>query len=85
MSTMELVIYFKGEKHHVGMINPEDWTVDRIKVEALKITIVHGLDTVGKILLTVMNPDSKVKVVLDSEYGMKCLFGFHNLMGVTTF
>ncbi|KAH9718054.1 SWIM-type domain-containing protein [Citrus sinensis] len=82
---MELVISFKGEKHHVGMINPEDWTVDRIKAEALKITTVHGLDTVGKILLTVMNPDSKVKVVLDSEYGMKCLFGFHNLMGVTTF
>ncbi|KAH9749969.1 SWIM-type domain-containing protein [Citrus sinensis] len=82
---MKLVISFKGEKHHVGMINPEDWTVDRIKAEALKITTVHGLDTVGKILLTVMNPDSKVKVVLDSEYGMKCLFGFHNLMGVTTF
>ncbi|KAH9655260.1 SWIM-type domain-containing protein [Citrus sinensis] len=85
MSTMKLVISFKGEKHHVGMINPEDWTVDRIKAEALKITTVHGLDTVGKILLTVMNPDSKVKVVLDSEYGLKCLFGFHNLMGVTTF
>ena len=85
MSTMKLVISFKGEKHHVGMINPEDWTVDRINVEAWKITTVHGLDTVGKILLTVMNPDSKVKVVLDSEYGMKCLFGFHNLMGVTTF
>ena len=32
-----------------------------------------------------MNSESKVKVVLDSEFGMKCLFGFHNLMGVTTF
>ncbi|KAH9715583.1 SWIM-type domain-containing protein [Citrus sinensis] len=81
---MKLVISFKGEKHHVGTINPEDWTVDRIMTEALKITTVHGLNTVGKILLTVMNPDSKVKVVLDSEFGMKCLFGFHNLM-VTTF
>ena len=66
MSTMELVISFKGEKHNVGMINPEDWSVDRIKAKALKITTIHGLNTVGKILLTVMNPDSKVKIVLDS-------------------
>ncbi|KAK9192926.1 hypothetical protein WN944_003621 [Citrus x changshan-huyou] len=82
---MKLVISFKGEKHHVGVINPEDWTVDRLRAEALKITTVHGLDTVGKILLTVMNPESKVRVALDSEFGMKCLFGFHNLMGVTIF
>ncbi|KAH9671368.1 SWIM-type domain-containing protein [Citrus sinensis] len=67
------------------MINPEDWTIDKIRAKALKIIIVHGLDTVGKILLTVMNPESKVRVVLDSKFGMKCLFGFHNLMGVTTF
>lgn len=68
MSPMELVIHFKGEKHHVGLENPVDWFVE-----------------VGKIMLTVMNPDNKVKVVLDTDFGLKCLLGIHNSMGLTTF
>ena len=51
----------------------------------MKITEVHDLNEVGKILLTVMNPDKKVKVVLDPDFGLKCLFVIHNSMGLTTF
>ncbi|KAK9208792.1 hypothetical protein WN944_001152 [Citrus x changshan-huyou] len=85
MSPMDLVISFRGEKHNIGLIHPEDFTVDRIRAEALKITSVHGLDEAGKILLNVMNPENKVKIVLDSDFGLKCLTGMHNLMGLTTF
>ena len=85
MSPMDLVISFRGEKHNIGLIHPEDFTVDRIRAEALKITSVHGLDEAGKILLNVMNPENKVKIVLDSDFGLKCLTGIHNLMGLTTF
>ncbi|KAK9184279.1 hypothetical protein WN943_024627 [Citrus x changshan-huyou] len=85
MSPMDLIISFRGEKHNIGLIHPEDFTVDRIRAEALKITSVHGLDEAGKILLHVMNPENKVKIVLDSDFGLKCLTEIHNLMGLTTF
>ena len=85
MSPMDLVISFKREKHNIGLIHSEDFTVDRIRAEALKITSVHGLDEAGKILLHVMNPENKVKIVLDSDFGLKCLTEIHNLMGLTTF
>lgn len=61
MSPMDLVICFRGEKHHVGLIYLEDFTVDRIRVKALKITTVYGLEEAGMILLTFMNPKNKVE------------------------
>ena len=82
---MELVIHFKGEKRCVGLIYPESCSVDKIRVEALKITGVHGLNEAGQILLTVMNPDNKAKVVVDSDFGLNRLFGIHNSMGLNTF
>ncbi|KAK9184816.1 hypothetical protein WN943_025167 [Citrus x changshan-huyou] len=82
---MELVIHFKGEKCCVGLIYPESCSVDKIRVEALKITGVHGLNEAGQILLTVINPDSKAKVVVDSDFGLNRLFGIHNSMGLNTF
>ncbi|KAK9193218.1 hypothetical protein WN944_003915 [Citrus x changshan-huyou] len=85
MSPMELVIHFKGEKRCVGLIYPESCSVDKIRVEALKITGVHGLNEAGQILLTVMNPDNKAKVVVDSDFGLNRLFGIHNSMGLNTF
>lgn len=62
------------------LIHLEDPTVDRIKALALKIIGVYGLDEVGKILLNVMNPDKKMKVLLDLDFGLKCLIGIHNLV-----
>ncbi|KAH9700194.1 SWIM-type domain-containing protein [Citrus sinensis] len=82
---MELVIHFKGEKRCVGLIYPESYSVDKIRVEALKIARVHGLNEAGQILLTVMNPDNKAKVVLDSDFGLNRLFGIHNSMDLNTF
>ncbi|KAH9658366.1 SWIM-type domain-containing protein [Citrus sinensis] len=75
MSPMELVIHFKGEKYCVGLIYPE----------SCSITGIHGLNEVGQILLTVMNPDNKVKVVVDSDFGLNRLFGIHNSMDLNTF
>lgn len=46
---------------------PEDCLVDRIRAKAMKITGVHGLNKVRKIMLTIMNPDNKVRVVLDTK------------------
>lgn len=59
MSPMDLVIYFKEEKHNVGLIHPKDCIVDRIRVDALKITGVYRLNKVEKILLNFINPRNK--------------------------
>lgn len=34
-SPMDLIIYFRGEKHHVGLIHLEDFIVDRIRDSTL--------------------------------------------------
>ena len=36
-SPMDLIIYFKGEKHHVGLIHLEDFIVDRIRDSTLSL------------------------------------------------
>lgn len=82
LSLVDLVIYFKRENHHLGLIHSEDYTVYRIKAEALKITGVYRLNEIGKILLNVMNPKNKM---LYSNFRLKFLFGIHNWMGLNTF
>lgn len=82
LSLVDLVIYFKRENHHLGLIRSEDYTVYRIKAKALKITGVYMLNEIGKILLNVMNPKNKM---LYSNFGLKFLFGIHNWMGLNTF
>lgn len=62
MSPMDLMIYFREEKHKVGFIHPNDYTVDRIMIEALQITGVYKLSKAGKILLNVINPKNKSKL-----------------------
>ena len=74
------MITFKEEKHHVDLINLEDYIVDRIRIEAFKITSVYGLDTIGKILLDFMNTENKVPVMSDSAFGIKCLFMVRKLI-----
>lgn len=74
------MITFKEEKHHVDLINLEDYIVDRIRIEAFKITSVYGLDTIGKILLDFMNTENKVQVMSDSAFGIKCLFMVRKLI-----
>lgn len=54
MSQMNLVFCFRGEKHHVGLVHLKDFTIDRIRVDALKITSVYGLDEARKILLNLI-------------------------------
>lgn len=75
LSLVDLVIYFKRENHHLGLIDSEDYIVYRIKAEALKITGVNRLNEIGKILLNVMNPKNKM---LYSNFGLKFLFEIHN-------
>lgn len=62
-----------------------DCTIAKIKDVVLNITSAYGLDSASKILLNVRNPKNKVKVALDSDFGLECLLRIHRALGVNTF
>lgn len=62
-----------------------DYTVVKIKDVIVNITSPYGIDSTLKIMLNVMNLDNKVKVALDSDFGLDYLLRIHQFLGVNTF
>ena len=62
-----------------------DCTIAKIKDVVLYITSPYRLNSASKILLNIMNSKNKIKVTLDSYFGLECLLRIHHALGVNTF
>ena len=45
----------------------------------------YGLGSSSQILLNVTNPENKLKVVLDSDFGLECLLALYKRLGARVF
>lgn len=59
---------------NLGLLEP-DCTIAKIKKKnaTLNITSPYGLGSSSWILLNVTNPNNKLKIMLDSKFGLDCL------------
>lgn len=57
---------------NLGLLEP-DCTIAKIKNATLKLTSPYGLGSSSWILLNVTNPNNKLKIMLDSKFGLDCL------------
>lgn len=59
---------------NLGLLEP-DCTIAKInkKNATLKIMSPYGLGSSSWILLNVTNPNNKLKIMLDSKFGLDCL------------
>ena len=55
-----------------GFLEP-DCTIAKIKNATLKLMSPYGLGSSSWILLNIMNPNNKLKIILDSNFGLDCL------------
>ncbi|KAH9751096.1 SWIM-type domain-containing protein [Citrus sinensis] len=83
MPPLELVIFFRGTRKNLGLLEL-DCTVVKIKEAAVNITSPYGLDSTSKIMLNATNPENKMKVALDSEFALEFLCKIHQIVGVST-
>ena len=80
MTQLELMIFFRDKKQNFGFLGP-DCTVAKIKDAALTIMSAYRLGSSSHILLNVTNPENKLKIVLDLNFGLKCLVALHKRLG----
>ena len=67
MLPLQLHLLYKGERHRIGLIEPEEYTLQQMKNEALKITREHVLTTLESVQLSVTNPRNKLSIIVDYE------------------
>ncbi|KAH9745085.1 SWIM-type domain-containing protein [Citrus sinensis] len=85
MLPLQLHLLYKGERHRIGLIEPEEYTLQQMKNEALKITRDHGLTTPESVQLSVTNPRNKLSIIVDSEAVLQAQFAAHDSMEVAVF
>ncbi|KAK9232485.1 hypothetical protein WN943_022731 [Citrus x changshan-huyou] len=85
MLPLQLHLLYKGERHRIGLIEPEEYTLQQMKNEALKITWEHGLTTPESVQLSVTNPRNKLSIIVDSEAALQAQFAAHDSMEVAVF
>ncbi|KAK9178548.1 hypothetical protein WN943_027740 [Citrus x changshan-huyou] len=85
MLPLQLHLLYKGERHRIGLIEPEEYTLQQMKNEALKITREHGLTTPESVQLSVTNPRNKLSIIVDSEAVLQAQFAAHDSMEVAVF
>lgn len=85
MLPIRLDMIYKGRQYSIGLIEPDEYTLVRMKDEAVKITSEDGLNTPEKVFLVVTNPENKVKAILDSDSNLKLMLAIHDSLGIIKF
>ncbi|KAL9420323.1 hypothetical protein AB3S75_037990 [Citrus x aurantiifolia] len=85
MLPLQLHLMYKGERHRIGLIEPEEYTQQQIKNKALKITREHGMTTPESVQLSVTNPRNKLPIIVDSEAVLQAQFAAHDSMKMAVF
>ncbi|KAH9794012.1 SWIM-type domain-containing protein [Citrus sinensis] len=85
MLPLQLHLLYKGEIHRIGLIEPEEYTLQQMKNESLTITSEDGLTTPESVQLSVTNPRNKLSIIIDSEAILQAQFAAHDSMEVAVF